>query len=69
MLELGEEKISFVEVAEELFGDSVFIFECLCAMIVMIELEIAGMDLEVTAGLEKMVVFAENEIFGQLFDE
>lgn len=67
LFELGEEEIAFVEVAEEVFSYSILLFEGGSAVVVVGELEVAGVDLEVGAGFEQVVVFAEDLSFWQLF--
>ena len=45
LFEAGEEEIAFVEVAEEGFGDAVLLFEGGGAVVVEVEVKVAGMDL------------------------
>lgn len=58
LFESGEEEVAFVEVAIEMFGDVVFLFETPAAVVVIGEGEVARLDLEVGAGAEHVVVLS-----------
>ena len=68
-LEFAEEEVAFVEVAEEGFSNAVFLFEGRGAVVVAVEGEVAGVDFEIGCGLIGMVVFVDDALLGQLFDE
>ena len=68
-LEFAEEEVAFVEVAEEGLGNFVFFFEGGGAVVVAIEGEVARMYFEIGCGSVGVVVFVDDALGGQLFDE
>lgn len=68
MFEFGEEEVPLVEVSEEMFPDAILFLKCGSSMIIVRELEVTRMNLEEAAGLEQMVILAEDLSFWQLLD-
>ena len=59
LLEAAEEEVALVEVAEEEFVDLVLFLEGGGAMVVVLEVEVAGVDLEVGVASVEVVLFPE----------